>query len=124
MLPATPVFEQVKSTVRGGDLAQSPHVWALAIEYILPLSTSRRDGAGRRIDCPPLISQDIRSRAFLLYFSRPLTRMEYLVGKTASLWAYLAMITAVPALSLYAIGVVLSPNLSVVSPRGICPFEL
>lgn len=46
---------------------------------------------------PPMISQDVRSRAFLLYFSRPLTRGEYLLGKLASVWVYLSLISTLPA---------------------------
>lgn len=73
---------------------------------------------------PPLISQDIRSRAFLLYFSRPLTRAEYLFGKLASLWAYLAVISTVPALALYLLGVLLSPNLGVVAATWDMPLRI
>jgi ABC-type transport system involved in multi-copper enzyme maturation permease subunit len=73
---------------------------------------------------PPLISQDIRSRAFLLHFSRPLTRGEYLLGKIASLWAYLAMISTAPALALYALGVLLSPKLGVVYATWDIPLRI
>lgn len=61
---------------------------------------------------PPLISQDIRSRAFLLYFSRPIHRFEYVLGKALSIWTYLAIISLLPALSLYGLGILLSPELS------------
>ncbi len=63
---------------------------------------------------PPLISQDVRSRAFLLYFSRPLTKVQYILGKAATVIAFLAMVTVVPALSLYCVGVLLSPSIGVV----------
>lgn len=63
---------------------------------------------------PPLISQDMRSRALLLYFSRPITRSEYILGKSAVVCVYLALITTAPALALYVFGVLLSPDLSVV----------
>ena len=62
---------------------------------------------------PPLISQDFRSRAFLLYFSRPLSKSQYIIGKAATIMAYLFMITLVPALTLFTVGVLLSPGLSV-----------
>lgn len=62
---------------------------------------------------PPLISQDVRSRAFLLYFSRPLTPIEYVWGKAVVVWSYLAAVTTVPALALYVLGVLLSPSLNV-----------
>lgn len=73
---------------------------------------------------PALISQDIRSRAFLLYFSRPLTRREYILGKSATVWAYLLMITTVPALGLYLLGVLLSPDLSVVWATWDLPLRI
>lgn len=64
---------------------------------------------------PPLISQDVRTRAFMLYFSRPITRLEYLVGKVLVVWGYILMITTLPALSLYLVGVLFSPELKVVT---------
>jgi ABC-type transport system involved in multi-copper enzyme maturation permease subunit len=73
---------------------------------------------------PSLISQDIRSRAFLLYFSRPLTRREYILGKSATVWAYLLMISTVPALGLYFLGVLLSPNLDVVWETWDLPLRI
>lgn len=63
---------------------------------------------------PSLIARDFRSRAFLLYFSRPLTPIEYIFGKSIVLWFYLAAITTLPALVLYILGVLLSPDASVV----------
>ncbi len=75
---------------------------------------------------PPLISRDMQSRAFLLYFSRPLGRADYVLGKMIVVWTYLALITTVPALSLYVLGVFLSPDFSVVGvtwdlpPRILC----
>ena len=66
------------------------------------------------IIAPSLISRDMRSRAFLLYFSRPITPKEYVLGKSLIVWAYLTMITGVPALLLYGLAVLLSPDLGVV----------
>lgn len=63
---------------------------------------------------PMMISYDLRSKAYLLYFSRPLTRWQYMLGKSAVIWFYLAMIVTVPAIVLYILGVLLSPELSVV----------
>ena len=63
---------------------------------------------------PRLIAQDVRSRAFLLYFSRPLTPREYVLGKAMTIWFYLALITTIPALGLYLLGIALSPGMSVV----------
>ncbi len=63
---------------------------------------------------PPLVSQDVRTKAFLLYFSRPLARLEYVLGKMLVVWFYLALISTVPGLLLYGLAVLLSPELSVV----------
>lgn len=73
---------------------------------------------------PPLISQDMQSRAFLLYFSRPIERADYLIGKSIVMWFYLAMITTLPALALYVLGVSLSPDLSVVAETWDLPLRI
>ncbi len=62
---------------------------------------------------PPLIARDLRSRAYLLYFSRPITRLEYVFGKMAVVAAYLLMVTLVPGVALYVLGVALSPEFAV-----------
>ncbi|MEQ9406916.1 MAG: hypothetical protein RIK87_04285 [Fuerstiella sp.] len=64
---------------------------------------------------PPLISQDVRSRAFLLYFSRPLTQLQYLAGKFATVAAFLLLTCTLPQLLLYLFAVLLSPDISVVA---------
>ncbi|MFW6169706.1 MAG: ABC transporter permease [Planctomycetota bacterium] len=66
------------------------------------------------IIAPSLISLDMRSRAFLLYFSRPITPVEYICGKALVIWTYLAAVTTLPALVLYVLGLLLSPSLEVV----------
>jgi ABC-type transport system involved in multi-copper enzyme maturation permease subunit len=73
---------------------------------------------------PPLISQDVRSRALLLYFSRPLTQIEYLLGKMAAVWFYLILMATLPALILYVLGVFLSPTLDVVQATWDLPLRI
>ncbi len=73
---------------------------------------------------PPLISRDMQSRAFLLYFSRPLGRIDYVLGKAIVVWTYLALITTVPALTLYVLGVFLSPDFSVIADTWDLPFRI
>jgi len=63
---------------------------------------------------PALISQDIRSRAFLLYFSRPLSRTQYILGKAGALMFFLFLICTLPELLLYVVGVLLSPDVSII----------
>ena len=73
---------------------------------------------------PPLVAQDVRSRAFLLYFSRPLSRLEYIAGKAATVSGYVLMITTLPALFLYVLGLLLSPGLNVVLHTWDLPLRI
>ena len=63
------------------------------------------------IVAPPLISRDVRSKAFLLYFSKPISTWEYLLGKLSVALFFVFLITLLPAMLLYAISIVLSPDL-------------
>lgn len=72
---------------------------------------------------PALISQDVRSRAFLLYFSRPLTRVQYIGGKFATIAGYLLATTTLPQLLLYVFAVLLSPDISVVAHTWDIPLR-
>ncbi len=76
------------------------------------------------IIAPMLISYDLRSRAYLMYFSRPLSPGEYIIGKSAVIWFFLLMIVTVPAFILYVVGILLSPDLSVVGQTWDIPFRI
>lgn len=62
---------------------------------------------------PALISRDLRSRAFLLYFSRPIGKFEYIFGKLCIPSVFIVAVTTLPALALYVFAVMMSPDLSV-----------
>lgn len=66
------------------------------------------------IIAPRLISYDLRSRGFLLYFSKPISAAQYILGKSLVVWFYLALVTTLPALCLYGLGVLFSPQLGVI----------
>ena len=57
---------------------------------------------------PPLISRDLRSRAYFLYFSKPIGRVEYLLGKLAIPALFLLLITTLPAMCLFVFALLLS----------------
>jgi ABC-2 type transport system permease protein len=63
---------------------------------------------------PNLISHDLRFNALPLYFSRPLTRLDYFLGKLGVIAALVAAVAVVPAVVAYALGVVFSLDLSVI----------
>ncbi len=74
---------------------------------------------------PALIAKDVQSKAFLFYFSRPLNRLEYILGKFSVLAGYLIMITTLPALLLYFLAVLLSPpELAVLQSSWDLPFRI
>jgi ABC-2 type transport system permease protein len=63
---------------------------------------------------PGLISQDLRFNAVPLYFSRPLRRIDYFLGKLGVIGFFLGMVAIVPAVFAYVLGVLFSLDLSVV----------
>jgi ABC-2 type transport system permease protein len=57
---------------------------------------------------PDLISQDLRFNALPLYFSRPLRRIDYFLGKFGVIAAFLLTVTLVPAVLAYVVGLAFS----------------
>jgi len=62
---------------------------------------------------PTLISRDMRAKAWLVYFTRPVSRRDYIMGKAAVLAGVVAMVTLLPALGLWLVGVLVSPSVDV-----------
>jgi ABC-2 type transport system permease protein len=52
---------------------------------------------------PGLVSPDVTNNALPLYFSRPFSRSEYVLGKFSVLFVLLALITAAPMLLIYTL---------------------
>ena len=100
------------------------HVWAWLLQTLFRYPQGVLMVLVVGLVAPPLIAQDVRSRAFLLYFSRPLTRGEYILGKAAVVWCYLLLITTLPALTLYVMAVLFSPDLSVVEHTWDLPLRI
>jgi ABC-type transport system involved in multi-copper enzyme maturation permease subunit len=65
-----------------------------------------------------LVSEDRRLGAHLLYFSRPITRMDYLLGKFFACAAFGALAVIVPTLVICSIAAFASPNWSFVTKQG------
>ena len=60
---------------------------------------------------PSLISRDLRAKAWLIYFTRPVGKLEYILGKMLILGLLVATITMLPALALWLMGVGVSPSI-------------
>jgi ABC-2 type transport system permease protein len=59
-----------------------------------------------------IIANDLKSNALQLYFSKPLTRSDYIIGKVATILVMLECITAVPCILLFIEYTVLSQDLT------------
>ena len=63
---------------------------------------------------PSLISQDLRFNALPLYFSRPLRRIDYFLGKLGIIVAFLGMVIIVPSIIAYVLGLLFSLDISII----------
>lgn len=63
---------------------------------------------------PNLISQDLRYNALPLYFSRPLRRIDYFVGKLGVIVALLSAVIILPSLVAYVMGLLFSLDITIV----------
>ena len=105
---------EVVARLREDPTAVRSAVWALVFTLFASSIQLILAGLVAAIVGPPLISQDLRSKAFLLYFSRPISRVDYLLGKAGTLAALLGTVTLGPSLTLYALSIVFSPSLQTV----------
>jgi ABC-2 type transport system permease protein len=63
---------------------------------------------------PNLISQDLRYNALPLYFSRPLRRIDYFLGKLGVIVTFLGMVIIIPSLVAYMFGLLFSLDVTIV----------
>ena len=57
---------------------------------------------------PGLIANDLKARALPIYFSKPVTPATYLLGKWAVVASFVALVTLVPSLVAFALGIALT----------------
>jgi ABC-2 type transport system permease protein len=63
---------------------------------------------------PGLISQDLRFNALPLYFSRPLRRIDYFLGKLGVIVAFLSMVMIAPSIVAYILGLIFSLDITII----------
>jgi ABC-2 type transport system permease protein len=66
-----------------------------------------------------LIAEDRRAGAHLLYFARPLTRLDYVLGKLATLAFFGALAVLVPPLVICTVAAISSPEWSFLKHEGM-----
>src|SRR6185503_11459899 len=76
--------------------------YVLTIQCYLAFALTAATGAR-------MLVNDLRDNALPLYLSRPLTRVEYILGKTAALATLISLVTWVPSLLLVGLQMALEP---------------
>lgn len=110
MLRNMPDAGQAIGELMKGEDGSRHAMWSYALLWLLRYPQGLATLILVSIIGPPLISRDIRSRAFLLYFSRPIGQLQYVFGKAAVLMAYLLLISVIPLWFVYGAGLLLSPS--------------
>jgi ABC-2 type transport system permease protein len=87
-------------------------IWRLAFGYFLQVELFTSMVLILLVG-PDLISQDLRFNAMPLYFSRPLRRLDYFLGKLGVIVAFLGMVVIAPSVVAYILGLFFSSSLSV-----------
>ena len=90
----------------------------------LPLSTGSCHGLGGGFDRAAADFPGHPLAGLSLVLLRPIGRYEYVLGKLAIVWAYLAMISMFPALALYIGGILLSPDVAVIAATWDIPLRI
>jgi hypothetical protein len=120
-----PDREALKESLLSADRETMRHsiwTWLLMTFFLYPQGLAILFLIGFIV--PALISQDVRSRAFLLYFSRPIGLWEYIVGKALVPIIFVAMITTIPGICLYFFGISLSPDIAVLKWTWDIPLRI
>jgi ABC-2 type transport system permease protein len=87
-------------------------IWTLCYSYFL-LTELRCSMLLILMVGPNLISQDLRFNALPLYFSRPLRRIDYFIGKLGVIVAFLGMVIIVPSIVAYVLGMLFSLDITI-----------
>ena len=112
--PGNPMFRQFDRFVPGASqqLSANPDLRVSAWSVMFAIGWGTYVGPIMAfvvaIVGPPLISTDMRDKSFLLYFSKPITKWDYILGKAAVLAAFIASISLFQSLVLYAESVAFS----------------
>jgi ABC-2 type transport system permease protein len=87
-------------------------IWTICYDYFL-LTELRFAMIVVLLVGPTLISQDLRFNALPLYFSRPLRRIDYFLGKLGVIVIFLSRVIILPCVIAYILGLLFSLDLSI-----------
>ncbi|NNM88546.1 MAG: ABC transporter permease subunit [Phycisphaerae bacterium] len=110
------IFSQFMQFMNPGVIAYPRHyraeVWRLAYGYFFHVELFFAMIVILIVG-PGLISRDLRVNALPLYFSRPLRRIDYFLGKLGVVATFLGMVLIVPAVIAYIFGLLFSVDFTV-----------
>ncbi len=115
--PIAPLLRGLPEELRAGPAAFRVPFWTMAFDRFLSVQTFFAMILVGIVG-PDLISQDLRFNAMPLYLSRPMRRIDYFLGKLGVIALFLAMVTVVPAVLAYVVGLAFSFQLSVLRDTG------
>ncbi|MFO0906929.1 MAG: ABC transporter permease subunit [Isosphaeraceae bacterium] len=110
--PIMSLLQALPDAVRNGPKEYRLAVWTFAFDWFFRVETFFSMLLVLAVG-PDLVSQDLRFNALPLYFSRPVRRFDYFLGKLGVIAFFLAIVAIGPAMAAYAIGVAFSLDLSV-----------
>ncbi len=95
----------VKGQTLGFDLGPGFFQNAFAVQVFPLILVTIYAGSG-------LIASDLAANALPLYFAKPITRMDYVLGKLAIIGAFLALVFLAPVLLLFLFAAGVSPDMT------------
>ena len=111
--PFMAFLDDLPEEIRSGPKAYRAAVWTMAFNTFLGIETFFAMLLVLAVG-PDLVSQDLRFNAMPLYFSRPLRRFDYFLGKLGVIAAFLAAVAVAPAVAAWLLGVAFSFEFAVV----------
>jgi ABC-2 type transport system permease protein len=112
--PLVPLLSGIlESEIVDNPKAYRVEVWTVAYDYFL-LTELRLSMIVILLVGPGLISRDLRFNALPLYFSRPLRRIDYFLGKLGVVVYFLGLVLVVPSVIAYVLGLLFSLDWTIV----------
>lgn len=113
LLPFLPLIQGLPEELKAGPRNFRVPIWTLLFHRFLEIELFVTMLLVLLVG-PDLISQDLRFNALPLYFSRPLRRVDYFLGKFGVIAAYLCAVTMMPVVVAYVLGVGFSLDYKIV----------
>jgi ABC-2 type transport system permease protein len=108
-----PLLAFLDQPILAGPREYRQEIWTLCYSYFL-VTELRLSMILILLAGPNLISQDLRYNALPMYFSRPLRRIDYFMGKLGVIVALLGLVIIVPAIVAYVLGLLFSLDITIV----------